>query len=61
MNIAFQWVALAVGIFCVVRGVADLRAKRYMWGALGVLAGLVLVLTPISTEVSKFDLPPPSQ
>ena len=59
-GLAFQWAALAVGIFCVVRGVADLRARRYAWGAMGVLAGLVLLLTPITSEVAKFDLGPPA-
>ena len=56
----FQWAALAVGIFCVVRGIADLRAKRYVWGVLGILAGLALLLTPVGTEVTKFDLGPPA-
>ena len=59
-SLAFQWAALAVGIFCVIRGVADLRARRYVWGALGVLAGLVLLLTPFATEAVKFDLGPPA-
>ena len=58
--LAFQWVVLAAGIFCVVRGVADLRARRHAWGALGVLAGLALLLTPIGSEAVKFDLGPPA-
>ena len=60
-GLAFQWVVLATGIFCLVRGIADLRARRYVWGALGVLAGLALLLTPIGSEAVKFDLGPPAE
>ena len=59
-GLAFQGVVLAAGIFCLVRGVADLRARRYAWGAMGMLAGLVLLLTPLTSEVAKFDLGPPA-
>jgi uncharacterized membrane protein HdeD (DUF308 family) len=53
----FAWIALAIGIFCIVRGVIDLRARRYAWGALGIVAGLTLILMPIPTQAVKFDLP----
>jgi len=51
------WLGTAVGVFCLVRGIADLRARRHLWGGLGVLAGLALLLTPIQAHVVKFDLP----
>jgi hypothetical protein len=56
---AWIWICLGVGIFCIVRGVMDLRERRYMWGALGICAGLSLLLTPIQTNAVKFDLPAP--
>jgi hypothetical protein len=51
------WLGTVAGVFCVVRGIADLRARRYLWGSLGVLAGLALLLIPVQTHVVKFDLP----
>jgi len=53
----WMWLATAAAIFCVVRGVADLRARRYLWGSLGVLAGLALLLIPVQTHAVKIDLP----
>jgi uncharacterized membrane protein HdeD (DUF308 family) len=59
--VVFAWIALAVGIFCIVRGVMDLRARRYAWGGLGIVAGLTLILMPIPTQAVKFDLPAQGQ
>jgi uncharacterized membrane protein HdeD (DUF308 family) len=59
--VVFAWIALAVGIFCIVRGVMDLRARRYAWGALGIVAGLTLILMPIPTQAVNFDLPAQGQ
>jgi hypothetical protein len=50
------WIGLAVGIFCVVRGIVDLRQRRYVWGGVGLLAGLVLLLAPIETRAVKYDV-----
>jgi hypothetical protein len=54
----WQWAILGVGIFCLARGVTDFVDDRYLWGLLGILAGLFLLLTPIPTEAMKFDLEP---
>jgi len=53
----WTWLALAAGTFCLVRGIADLRNRHYLWGALGIVAALAILLTPISTQAVKFDLP----
>ncbi|WP_293968523.1 hypothetical protein [Sphingomonas sp.] len=56
------WTAvfLGCGLFAIVRGVIDLRDRRYAWGGLGVIAGLGLLLTPIPTHAVKIDLPTPA-
>ena len=47
---------LAAAVYCIARGVVDLRQRRFVWGALGILSGLVLSLTPIETHAVKYDL-----
>ena len=50
-------VALLVGAFCLVRGVVDLRQRKYVWASIGILAGVVLIVTaPIPTHAEKVDL-----
>jgi hypothetical protein len=57
------WMALGLsaGLFCIARGVMDLRQGRYVWGALGIAVGLALLLTPIQTHPGKYDLPAPTR
>lgn len=43
------WVALATSAYCIARGVVDLRQKRYVWGLLGLLCGILLLASPIET------------
>lgn len=38
-------------------GIADLRARRYVWGAVGLVSAGVFLLTPIQTHAVKVDLP----
>jgi len=52
--------ALAAAIYCIARGVVDLRQRRFAWGALGIACGLLLSLTPIESQAVKYDLPPPA-
>ena len=52
----WPWIGLGIGIFCVIRGVADLKHGLYVWGGLGILAGALLLLTPIRTEAIKLDV-----
>jgi hypothetical protein len=56
MKLLMAVMLLAVA-FCIVRAVFDFRARRYAWGALGLIAGLTLVVTPIPTQAVRFDLP----
>jgi hypothetical protein len=51
---------LAVAAYCFARGIADLRQRRFVWGALGVLAGVIIVTMPIQSHAVKFDLLPPA-
>jgi hypothetical protein len=50
-------IVLAVALFCIVRGIVDVRQRRYAWGAVGIIAGLALLLTPIETHAVRLDLP----
>ena len=54
---AWMLAVLAVGGYCLARGVFDLRQRRFTWGALGILAGLLLWFTPIQSHAVKYDLP----
>jgi len=44
-------VILLGGLFCLVRATFDLRAKRYVWAGLGLLAGLAIWLTPVPQSI----------
>lgn len=56
----WSWIGLAVGLFCIVRGIVDMRDHRYLWGSIGILAGLALIMTPIPTHAVKIDLVQPT-
>jgi hypothetical protein len=50
-------VALIAGVYCLVRGAADFRQRKYVWASLGILAGIALIgTTPIPTHAEKVDL-----
>ncbi len=55
----WQFVGLVavVGVFCLVRGLVDLRARRYAWGAIGVVIGVTVLCMPVQTHAIKIDLP----
>lgn len=59
MTAFFLWTfaALAAAIYCVMKAVIDLRARRYVWGALGLLSAAVFLLTPTQTHSVAVDLP----
>lgn len=44
-------------LYCLARGIIDLRARRYGWGLIGVFSAILLFLIPIPTNVIKVDLP----
>lgn len=54
----FLWniAAPATGIYYLTKAVIDLRARRYAWGIIGLLKGVVFFVTPIQTHAVKFDL-----
>jgi len=47
-------------IYCIARGIVDLRQRRYLWGALGLLSALMLALAPVKTHAVKLILPAPA-
>jgi hypothetical protein len=54
------WWLLASGsatIYCIARAFVDLRQKRYVWAAIGLVSAGVLLLTPVNTHAVKVDLP----
>lgn len=48
----------AVAAYCIVRGIIDLRERRYAWAAISILCGALLLLTPINSRAIKLDIPP---
>jgi hypothetical protein len=52
-------IALGAGLFCLARGAVDLWQRRYVWGGVGVVIGLAILLTPFQTQAVKFDVSPP--
>ena len=54
-----EWmvVAFVAAAYCVVRAIFDLREKRFLWAALGILGGAAILFTPIETHAVKVDLP----
>ena len=53
----FVTLAGVMAAFGVVRGLADLHARRWAWGACGLLLGLAVLVMPIRTHAVKIDLP----
>jgi len=58
--ILWSLIAFAAATYCLVRGIVDLRQGKYIWGTLGVLSAVVLMLTPLQTHAVKIDLPAPA-
>jgi hypothetical protein len=53
---AWIYASMAAALYCLVRGIVDLRERRFVWAALGIVSGLVLMLTPIRSHAVKYDL-----
>jgi hypothetical protein len=51
--------ALGAAIYCIARSVVDFRAKRFIWGSLGLLSAAVFLAAPVQTHAVKLDLPAP--
>jgi hypothetical protein len=52
-------IGLIVALYCLARGIVDLRRRSFIWGALGIAAGALLLSLPIQTHAVKYDLPFP--
>ena len=60
MTFLWSLAGLLAGVYCIVRGVRDLREKRYVWGVLAIASAAVFILTPIQTHAVKLELPAPA-
>ncbi|MBB5716451.1 hypothetical protein FHS94_003317 [Sphingomonas aerophila] len=49
--------ALIAVIYCLIKAVFDLRARRFVWGIIGLLSAGIILLTPMKTHAIKVDLP----
>ncbi len=54
-----SWLAVPVlvALFCLVRAVLDLRAKRYVWAVLSLVGAGALLAMPVPTHSVLVDLP----
>lgn len=59
MTTALWWSLAAIGacIYCIARSVIDFRQRNYIWGTLGLMSGLLLLLVPMPTHAVKVELP----
>jgi hypothetical protein len=57
---AWVIVSFAAAAYCLARGIVDLRQRRFAWGALGIVSGILIMTVPIQTHAVKYDLPPPA-
>ncbi|MDF0486974.1 hypothetical protein PX554_02435 [Sphingomonas sp. H39-1-10] len=48
--------ALIAAAYCIVRGIGDLRRKKYMAGVIGLGSAAIFLLTPIQTHAVNIDL-----
>ena len=55
----WAWAGLVAGLYCVVRAIADFWQGSLAWGAVGIVCGALLLLTPIAPRVAKYDVLPP--
>jgi hypothetical protein len=60
-NAALAWSAaltLVTALFCIARGITDIRQRRLAWGVVGLMIGLVVASSLIASTSVKIDLPP---
>lgn len=56
----WAFATLLAAVYCIIKAIIDLRARRYAWGILGLASAAVFLLAPIQTHAVKMDLPPPA-
>ncbi len=49
--------AMSACLYCIARGILDLRQGKYVWGIAGIVSALIIMLTPLPTHAVKVDLP----
>ena len=52
--------ALSAAVYCLARGIQDIRERRYIWALLGFASAAALLLTPVQTHAVKLDIPAPA-
>ena len=57
MIVIWSVAALVACVYCIVRGIVDLRQGKYAWGFAGIASAIVIVTVPLPTQVVKVDLP----
>lgn len=60
-NAALAWTFVLVLIaapYCIARGIADIRQRRYGWGVVGLLIGIVLAASLFISTSIRVELPP---
>ncbi|HUD27466.1 MAG TPA: hypothetical protein VMQ93_01250 [Novosphingobium sp.] len=57
MNWLWALALLLSGAYCIVRAIFDLRRKRYLWGAAGLVAAAIILSAPVPTASVVVDLP----
>ena len=57
-TMTLSMVALGLaGLYCLVRAVMDLKHHRFVWGVVGLICAGLILLTPMSSQAVKYDLP----
>ena len=59
MTQLWAFAGIGASIYCIARGIVDIRSRKYIWGVLGLVSAGFILLTPIQTHAVKFDLPMP--
>jgi hypothetical protein len=49
-------VTCLVALYCLIRGIIDLRQRRYAWRTIGLLCAGLLLSTPIQSHAVKYDV-----
>ncbi|KQM86586.1 hypothetical protein ASE67_08455 [Sphingomonas sp. Leaf23] len=60
MKSPFWMLALAAAdLYCLARGIVDLRARRYGWALAGLASAAAILTVPIPSHAVKIDLSAP--
>jgi hypothetical protein len=51
------WAGLAAAIYCLARGIMDLRQGAVAWGVIGIASAVVIVSTPNPAHILSIHVP----